>query len=172
MINGKVRDIINEQIRNEIFSSYLYLSMAAYFDSLGFDGMGQWMRCQAQEEMVHAMKFFNHIKDREGKVELLAIDKPQSEWSSPLDAFKAAYKHEQFITAKINDIVSVAHEEKDYAAIPMLNWFVEEQIEEEATASKTVQELERIGDDGNGILMIDRELGTRIFALPQTTEGA
>ena len=173
MINQKVRDIMNEQIKWELYSSYLYLAMAAYFDSQGLDGMGQWMRAQAQEEVLHAMKFFNHIKDRDGRVELLAIDQPPSGWSSPAEVFKVAYEHEQKVTGLINNIMKVAQEENDFAAMPMLHWFVDEQIEEEASTSKVAQELKRIGDSGDGIIMLDRELGTRIFTLPPVGgEGA
>jgi ferritin len=165
MMNSKVKVAMNEQIKHEIGSSYLYLSMAAYFDSLGLDGMGNWMRCQAQEELVHAMKFFNHMNDRDARVELLALEKPQVEWSSPLDAFKAAYKHEQFISAKINDIMAIAHAEKDFAAIPLLNWFVNEQIEEESSTAKVAQQLELVGSS-NGLFMLDRELAQRTFVYP------
>ena len=166
-MNEKMQNAMNEQIKNELFSAYLYLSMAAYFHRIGHDGMGQWMRVQALEEQTHAMKLFDHLKDREGNIQLLALEQPQVEWSSPLDAFKAAYKHEQFITGKINDLMKLAHETGDFASMTLLNWFVDEQVEEEATAAKTVQELEMIGSDGNGILMLDRELGARTFTMPQ-----
>ncbi|HPW45123.1 MAG TPA: ferritin [bacterium] len=169
MMNKRVRDAMNVQIQKEIFSSYLYLSMAAYFDSVGLDGMASWMRVQSQEELFHAMKFFDHLKDREGRVELLALEKPATEWASPLEAFKAAYEHEKMISASINNIMTIAHEEKDYAAFPMLSWFVEEQIEEEASVSKIVGELERLGSSGHGMMMIDRELGVRTFTYPAAT---
>jgi len=161
MINPKMQDAMNEQIKNELESAYIYLSMAAYFDSEGWDGMGQWMRAQAQEEMVHAMKFFEHISERDGRVKLMALAQPQEKWSSALDAFQAAYKHEQFITGTINELVKLANEINDYAANSLLQWFVDEQVEEEASTSKVVQLLERVGDSGNGLVMLDLQLGKR-----------
>ncbi len=161
MIGKKMQDALNEQIKAEMGSAYLYLSMAAYFHFAGLDGMAQWMRVQASEENAHAMKFFDHIKDRGGRVELSQIDKPKIEWSSPLEAFQDAYKHEQYVTSRINDLVKLATEEGDNAAGVLLQWFVAEQVEEEANACKIVQMLERIGDSGNGLIMLDRELGKR-----------
>ncbi|MBN1885860.1 MAG: ferritin [Candidatus Krumholzibacteriota bacterium] len=166
MIRKKVRDAFNQQIQHEMFSAYLYLSMASYFHEQGFDGMGQWMRVQAMEEMEHAMKFFDHIHERDGKVELLAIEKPENVWASPLDAFKAALKHEQFITGKIEALVTLANAEKDYASKSMLQWFVDEQVEEESNASRNVQLLEMAGKAGHALLMIDRELGSRTYTMP------
>ncbi len=163
MIHEKMQQAMNEQIKNEVFSAYLYLSMSAYFAGIGLDGMSQWMKVQFKEELTHAMKFFDHLNDREGRVQLMVIDQPQAEWPSPLDAWKAAYKHEQLISSKINGLVKLANELGDYAALPMLNWFVDEQIEEEATASKQVQTLEMIGEKGPGLVMLDRELGKRTF---------
>jgi len=135
--------------------------MVAYFHSESLDGMAQWMTVQAQEELAHAMKFFNHIDERDGRGELKALSQPQKEWASPLEAFKAAYEHEKFITDKINDLVKLAAEEKDHAAGIMLQWFVTEQVEEESSTLKVVDLLERIGDSGHGLIMADRELGTR-----------
>ena len=172
MIGKKMQEAINEQIKEELGSAYLYLSMAAYFHSKGLDGMAHWMRIQTQEEMVHAMKFFDHIVERDGRAILLALDQPKTSWSSPLEAFQEAYKHEQYITSRINDLVKLANRENDNAAAIMLQWFVTEQVEEEASTSKVAQMLELIGDSGQGLLMLDRELGTRIplVTLP-ATEG-
>jgi len=161
MIGKKMQQALNEQIKHELESAYIYLSMAAYFHSEGLDGMAHWMRVQAKEEMAHAMKFFDHIRERDGVIELLALAKPKTEWSSPLAVFQDAYKHEQFVTAKINALVELATEEADYPASILLQWFVTEQVEEEASASAVVQQLERIGDSGNGLIMLDRELGKR-----------
>jgi len=169
MINEKVRKAFNEQINHEIFSAYLYYSMAAYFHSLGLDGMAQWMRVQVLEELEHAQKFFDHIVERDGKVELGAVEKPQAEWESPLDAFKAAYKHEQFITGKINELMKLSREENDYASQSMLQWFVDEQVEEEASTSKIAQQLEMVKDSPNALLMLDRELGARVYTPPAQT---
>lgn len=161
MIGKKMQDAINEQIQAEIHSAYLYLSMAAYFHSQGLDGMAKWMRVQEQEEKGHAMKFFDHIIDRLGRVQLMAIEQPAFEWASPLEAFQAAYNHEKYITGRINSLVRIAAEENDYAAGIMLQWFVTEQVEEEANTSKICDLLERIGDSGNGLIMLDHELGKR-----------
>lgn len=171
MITKAMQDAINLQIKYELESAYLYLSMAAYFHSTGLDGMAQWMRVQTQEEMVHAMKFFDHIKDRDGHIELLQLDKPKTEWSSPQNAFEEANKHEQLITSRINNLSKLAREENDNAAGILLQWFVTEQIEEEASTLKVAQELKLIGNSGQGILMLDRELGMRIFTMPATTGG-
>ena len=164
MINKKMQQALNEQINHEIGSAYLYLSMAAYFGSAGFDGMSQWMHTQAHEEFAHAMKFFDHILERDGKVELLELTKPKTKWATPLAVFQDTYKHEKFISSKIHALVELASKEKDHAAGILLQWFVTEQVEEEATASKILQMLERIGDSGNGMFMLDRELGTRTAA--------
>jgi len=161
MIGKKVQDAFNEQIKQEMQSAYLYLSMAAYFHSTGLDGMGQWMRLQSQEETAHAMKLFDHIVERGGAVTLPALDKPKAKWTSPLAAFKDAYKHEQFITSCIDKLAALAEKEKDRAAGILLQWFVAEQVEEEANASKIVDTLERLGDSGNGLIMLDVQLGKR-----------
>jgi len=162
---------MNEQIMHEAGSAYLYFAMAAYFHANSLDGMAQWMKAQAQEELGHALRFFNHINDRGGRVELLAIEKPQQEWESPLAAFKAALGHEEFITGKIDELVRIARDENDNAADIMLQWFVTEQVEEEDSVSKAVSMLELIGDSGHGLLMADRELGQRT-AGPVTTSEA
>ncbi|MBW1753760.1 MAG: ferritin, partial [Deltaproteobacteria bacterium] len=127
------------------------------------DGMAHWMRCQAHEEMNHAMKIFDHILDRGGKVILQDLAQLKIEWASPAEAFQDAYNHEQFISGKINELISIAREEKEYASEPILSWFLDEQVEEEATSSKIAAELEMIGDDKSALLMLDRELGTRTF---------
>lgn len=161
MIGKRMQDAMNEQIKHELESAYLYLSMVAYFHSESLDGMAQWMTVQAQEELAHAMKFLNHIDERDGRGELKALSQPQKEWASPLEAYKAAYNHERFITDKINDLVKLASEEGDHAAGILLQWFVTEQVEEESSTLKVVDLLERIGDSGYGLIMADRELGTR-----------
>ena len=163
MIGERLNKAMNDQIKNELESYYIYLSMAAYFHSLSLDGMGHWMRCQAHEEMIHAMKIFQHIIDRGGDVTLQDLKQLKTQWQSPLEAFKDAYAHEQFITGKISDLTTIAREEKDYASEPMLAWFSDEQIEEEASAGKIKDELEMIGEDKSGLLMLDRELATRAF---------
>ena len=171
MIKDKMRDALNQQVKEELESAYIYMSMAAWFHSQGLDGMAQWMKAQTVEEITHAMKFFDHIAERDGRVEMLPLGIKKTEWSSPLEAFQDAYKHEQFITGKINELVGLASQENDYAANAMLQWFVTEQVEEEATASKVVHELEMVGGKGDGLLMLDRELGQRAIKYPPP-EGA
>jgi ferritin len=171
MIGQRMQDAMNKQIMHEAGSAYLYFSMAADFHAKGLDGMAQWMKAQAQEEVGHALRFFNHINDRGGRIELLAIDKPQKEWDSPLAAFKAALEHEEFITGKIDELVKIAREENDNAAEITLQWFVTEQIEEEDSVSKVIGMLELIGESGYGLLTADRELGQRT-AGPLPTAGS
>lgn len=162
MISQRIQDVMNEQIKHETFSAYLYFSMAAYFHSRSLDGMAQWMKAQAQEEFAHALRFFTHINDRGGRIELQALEKPQTDWESPIAAFQAALQHEEFITGKINDLAKLADEENDRAAGIMLQWFVTEQVEEEDSVSTVIDMLKLIGESGHGILMADRELGSRV----------
>jgi ferritin len=171
MINKKLQKAFNQQINAETYSAYLYLSMAANLESMGLDGFANWMKCQAQEEMSHAMKFYTHILDRGGEVELLAIEKPQTKWDSVMDIFKAAYKHEQKVSSMINDLVDLAAAEKDHAAGPMLQWFVEEQIEEEKSADEIVNKLKLVKETSGGILMLDKEMAQRAFTPSTVNEG-
>ena len=163
MIGERLNAAINDQVKNELESYYIYLSMAAYFHSNSLDGMGHYMRAQAHEEMVHAMKFVEHLIDRGGKVVFQDLKQLKTEWNSPREAFQDALEHEKFISGKINDLTTIAREERDYASEPLLAWFTDEQIEEEATAGKITDELEMIGDDKSALLMLDRELGTRAY---------
>jgi len=166
MIDGKMLKELNQQINEELYSSYIYLAMAADLENKGFKGMATWMRVQAREEDVHAQIFYNYITERGGKVELEAIEKPPTTWKDPLDIFKGAYAHEQHITGRINHMVGVAREVNDNASLQMLQWFVEEQVEEEANASEAVQQLEIAGSNGHAQLMLDREMGSRVFTAP------
>jgi ferritin len=163
MIGERLLKAMNDQIKNEMESYYIYHSMAAYFHSISLDGMAHWMRCQSHEEMIHAMKFFDHIIDRGGRVILQDLKQLKTEWSSPGEAFKDAYAHEQFISGKINELTTIAREEKEYASEPLLSWFSDEQVEEEATTGKIAEELEMVGDSKSALLMLDRELGARVF---------
>ncbi len=133
MISKKMESALNEQIKWELYSSYLYLAMSAYFQSVDMTGFAQWMRIQAQEELLHAIKFFDYIGERDGRPVLLPIDAPPKEWKSPQAAFENAYKHEQGVTARINNLVTAAEQAKDKAAVVFLQWFVNEQVEEEAS---------------------------------------
>jgi ferritin len=163
MIGKKLNDAMNEQIKNELESYYIYLSMAAWLHSKALDGMGHWMRVQAHEEMLHAMKFFNHLIDRGGKVALKDLKQLKVQWKSPLEVFQDAFEHEKFISKKINDLMSMARQEKEFASEPLLAWFTDEQIEEESNTSKITEQLEMVGADKSGLLMMDRELAARAY---------
>jgi len=163
-------DELNKQVNAELYSSYLYLSMAAYFESINLKGFANWMKIQAQEEVTHAMKFFDYINERGGRVTLDTIKKPPAEWKSPLDVFENTYKHEVNVTKMINSLVDLAIKEKDHATYNMLQWFVAEQVEEEASADAIRQQLKFIGKDGRGLLMLDRELSRRVFTPPAQEE--
>jgi len=167
-MDKKMEAALNKQINAEYYSSYLYLSMASYCESLNLPGFANWMRVQAQEEMVHALKFFDYVVHRGGRVLLTAVDAPETEWKSPLACFQAVYKHEQLVTSLINGLVDLARELRDHAADNLLQWFVAEQVEEENSADKVVQDLKRAGDNAQLLLMIDRELATRVFVPPAT----
>ncbi|MBN2360041.1 MAG: ferritin [Deltaproteobacteria bacterium] len=162
---------LNQQINAEYYSSYLYLSMAAYFESLSLPGCANWMRVQAQEELMHALKFFDFVAERGGRIALTAIEAPETEWKSPLDCFQAVYKHEQHVTSLIHGLVDLARELRDHPADNLLQWFVAEQVEEEASADKVVQDLRRAGDSAQLLMMIDRELAQRVFTPPATGSG-
>jgi len=161
MIATKMQTAINKQINAEFYSGYLYLAMAAYFRNQGLDGFGHWMELQAQEEISHGMKMYRYIHERGGRVVLAGIDTPQEQWESPLAVFKAAYAHEQKVTAMIYDLVELAQELKDHATFHFLQWFVHEQVEEEASADEVVTKLEMVGASKHGLFMLDRQLGSR-----------
>jgi len=167
MLKQKMQDALNQQCNAEFFSSYLYLSMSAYFEGQSLPGMAQWMRFQAQEELIHAMKFFSFINERNGQVTLTQIDPPKTQWDSPLDVFQDASAHEQKVTGLINDLVDLAIAEKDRATEAFLQWFVNEQVEEEATVTTIVDQLKLVGDHGVAKFMLDGQLGQR--AAPTTT---
>ena len=160
-LSKKMEEALNKQLNAELFSSFLYLSMAADFQSKNFTGFATWFEIQAKEENEHAMKFYRYILERGGKVKLLAIDAPKNEWQTPLDAFTEAYEHEKKVTSLIYKLLELAIEEKDYATQEMLQWFVKEQVEEEAQTSQIVEQLKIIGDSKNGWLMLDHRLGKR-----------
>ena len=161
MISKTLQDKTNEQIKNELYSAYLYLSMSAYFEGMNLPGFAHWMRVQSQEEATHAMKFFNHLIDRSARVVLHAIDQPPSEFKSALDVFQQALAHEQKVTALINDLYALAIRENDYPAQVELQWFISEQVEEEKSASEIVGLLQLVGEHGASLLMLDRQLGAR-----------
>ena len=160
-INKKMQEIINEQINHEFDSAYLYLSMAAYFESNNLLGFAAWMKKQAQEESVHAMKFYQYVHERQGIVALKAIPQPKAEWKDALEAFSDAYAHELKVTGLIHMIADAANAEKDHATSSFLKWFIDEQVEEEANADAIVQKLKLIGEHKGALMMLDRELGQR-----------
>lgn len=168
----KIQDALNGQINEELYSAYIYFAMAAYFKSLNLDGFAHWMEIQTQEELAHVFKFYNYMNDRGGRPTMAAIAKPPVEWKSPLDAFETAYKHEQHISAEINKLVDLSIKESDHALNNMLQWFVAEQVEEEASADEIVKKLKLVGDNGTGVLMIDQELAARVFTPPAAEGGA
>jgi ferritin len=140
--------------------------MSAYFQSINLSGFANWMRVQAQEELMHGIKFYDFVVERGGRISLLPIEKPPTEWKSPTDVFEHVYKHEQKVTGLINDLVNLAISEKDHATNNFLQWFVKEQVEEEASADEVLQKVKLVADHPNGIFMVDRELGSRVFTPP------
>lgn len=163
VVSTKMQDALNKQINAEMYSAYLYQSMAAYCETFGMKGFANWMNVQAKEEMSHAMKIYNYILERGGKIVFTAIDAPKTEWENLVDVFENVYEHEQYVTSLINNLLSLAIEEKDYATSNMLQWFVAEQVEEEANADELLQQLKLVGDKGSAVFMIDKELKTRVF---------
>ncbi|NQT89326.1 ferritin [bacterium] len=166
MLSENVLKSCNEQINAELFSAYLYLAMSAYLEEADLAGAAHWMRCQAQEEMTHAGRIIDYLTERDGRVLLDAIEKPQEAWETPQAAFEAAYGHELKISAMINDLVSLARDESDHMTENFLQWFVAEQVEEESSVKEVVRQLKIAGPTGGGLLLVDRELATRVFALP------
>lgn len=165
-MNQKLQSVINKQINAEFYSAYMYLSMAAYFEDANLPGFANWMRVQFQEEQFHAMKFLNFLVDRGARVVLDAIEKPKTEWNSPLHVFEEALAHERLVTQMINDIAEVAEAEKDRPTRNLCVWFIDEQVEEESSAEQIVNELKMIGDSGVGLLQLDREFQNRVFTEP------
>ena len=161
MLAKTIQDAMNEQIKNELYSSHQYLAMAAYCESVNLPGFASWMRMQAQEEREHAMKFYDHIQDRNGRVVLQAIDQPIIEFASPLEVFEKALEQEQAVTADINELYALAVRENDYASQVFLQWFVTEQVEEEKNVGDVVQTLKMSGEKNEALLLFDRELGER-----------
>ena len=159
MLGKTIQDAMNEQIKNEFYSAYQYLSMAAYCESVNLPGFAHWMRAQSREELEHAMKFYDFILDRNGRVVLQAIDQPVVEFGSPLEVFEQVLEHEQKVTAMINELYGLAVRENDYASQTFLQWFVTEQVEEEKNAGDVVETLKMVGDTSEALFLLDRELG-------------
>ena len=170
MISKKMTDALNLQINKELYSAYLYLAMSAHAQDIGLKGFANWFFIQVQEEMSHAQKIYNYVFEQNQKVVLDEIKKPPADFASPLDMFQKTLEHEQFVTKSINELVALAKEENDYATEIFLQWFVTEQIEEEGNDNEIIDKLKYIGDNGNGLLMLDKELGVRTFVAPATSE--
>jgi ferritin len=166
LLTDRMHKALNEQIQAEFFSAYLYLSMSAHFQDQGLEGMANWMNIQFQEEQFHALKLFHYVLERGGRVELGALEKPGTEWASPLAAFEAALAHERMISGRINDLADLAVQEKDHATHNMLQWFIAEQVEEEASVDNIVSQLRLVGNQGAGLFMIDRDMKQRSFVPP------
>ena len=172
MISPKMLEALNEHLNVEYFSAYYYLSMSAHFHETDLNGLAQWMRVQYEEELVHAGKFFDFINDRDGVVSLTNLAAPPQDWDNPLSVFEDALKHEQKVTRKIYDLVDLSLEMRDHASNTFLQWFVTEQVEEEATASEIIHQLKLVGNDGNGLFLLDRELGRRVLGADRDGEPA
>jgi len=165
MLSEKVETALNDQMNWEIYSAHIYLSMSSHLSQVGLGGFSKWMFAQYQEEMFHAMKFFDYINEAGGQAKLGTIEAPQVSWESPLAAFEEALEHEKGVTARINAIADLAVEEKNHAVGIFLQWFIAEQVEEEDTVGDIVGKLKLVGD-GGGLFMLDRDLGTRVFTAP------
>ena len=161
MLSQRMQDAFNEQIKHEMYSSWVYLSMAAWCDGANLPGFASWMRIQAQEEHGHALRIFDHILDRNGQVKLQAIPQPPVAFSSPLEIFENALNHERAVTKTIHDLYALSLEERDFPGRVFLDWFVSEQVEEEKNAELVVERLRMVGDDRPGLLMLDREMAQR-----------
>jgi len=163
MLTKRMEDELNDQIVREMFSSNLYLSMSSYFESINLRGFANWMRIQAQEEFAHTMKFYEYILDRGGRAIIGQIDAPKNQWDSILDVYSEVLDHEQQVTASINNLVRIAREENDFATDNFLQWYIAEQVEEEANVSDVLEQLKMIDGKGAGLFILDRELKQRVF---------
>lgn len=166
MISNKIQDALNAQINAELWSGYLYLSMAMNFEAQGRQGIANWFRVQFHEEQAHAEIFINYLSQRGGRVLLAPIDAVPTEWATPLDAFEATLEHERKVTALINNLFALAESEKDYATRDRLAWFVSEQVEEEDNAQQLIDKFKLVGDNGMGLYMLDQELAARTYVAP------
>jgi ferritin len=172
MLSKKMENALNEQINKEMYSAYLYMSMSAHSTNVGLPGFANWFMIQYKEEMEHAMKIYDYVNDRGGEVSLKAIDEPLSTFKDAMDMFQKTLKHEQFITKSINELVDLAIKENDHATQIFLQWYVTEQIEEEGNDNDIIAKLKLIGENGNGLLMLDKELSARVFTPDTTSENA
>ena len=171
MISEKMQEALNEQVNKEFYSAYLYLAMSAYCDTIGLPGFSNWMRQQYEEESLHVTKMYDYILDQGGRVHLKQIDEPPKEYGTPLDIFETTLEHEQFVTGCINELMEMANNERDYATQTFLQWYVTEQVEEEANVNDIVAPLRMVGDDKSGLMMIDQQLATRLPPAPLAPAG-
>lgn len=163
MLKERVLAKLNEQLKHELASAYLYFSMAGYFESISLKGFANWMKVQAQEELAHSVRIFSYINDKSARVEIYELEAPKNDWGSPLAAIEDAHQHECYISERINECVSLALAENDHSTNTFLQWFVAEQVEEEAAADDVVQKLKLIGDNSSGLFLLDQELQKRNF---------
>lgn len=166
MLNPKMEAALNSQVTAELYSAYFYLAMSSYCEAISLTGCAKWMRAQVQEELFHGIKIYDYINERGGRAIMAAIDKPPEEWESIQAMFAAVLAHEQKVTGLITELMNLALDERDHASSSFLQWFINEQVEEEATVGAVVDKLKLIGKDGNGLFVLDRELGQRVFTPP------
>ena len=171
MLGAKIETAFNDQMNFEMYSANIYLSMATWFDAKNLAGIANWMKVQYQEEMFHAMKFYDFINERGGRVLIKGIAEPSSEWDSPQAAFEGALAHERIVSGRINGLVTMAAAEKDHASVNFLQWFIAEQVEEESSVDAVAQQLKLVEGAPGGLFMLDRELGLRVFAPPASEGG-
>ena len=169
MVSQKMEKELNKQLNAEMYSGYLYLAMAAYFDDSDLEGLANWMKVQAKEELSHSMKFYDYIIRRGARVNLDTIEKPKFEWDSPVDVFEQVLSHEKTVSGLINDLMDLAIEEKDHATNNFLQWFVAEQVEEEESATAALNKVKLASKDSNGMFLVDSQFASRVFK-PDTSE--
>ena len=172
MLTKTMQDALNKQVNAELYSAYLYLAIVAYFEDANLKGFAHWMRMQFEEEMMHAMKIFDFVLERDAQMTLEQIDKPEIDLDSPVAAFELTLEHERLVTSLINDLVALAGEERDFASHNFLQWFVSEQVEEEARANEVLQQLKLLGDSSAGLFMMDRDMATRAAPTPPDAQAA
>ena len=166
MLNKKVAELINDQINKELYSAYLYLAISNFYDEKGLDGYANWYMIQAQEERDHAMLMLQYLRLNSEKITLLAVDKPDKEFTTLMDPLKAGLEHEQYVTSLINDIYSAAYDVRDFRTMQFLDWFVKEQLEEEKNAEDMITKMELFGSDAKGLYSLDTEYAARIYTAP------
>jgi ferritin len=168
MLSKKMEQALNDQVKWELWSSYLYLSMASYFEDMGLMGFASWMKVQEQEEKFHATKFYNYTIERGGRIKLQTLEAPQNTWKTPLVSFQETLKHEQGVTARINALMDLAIKEKDHATASYLKWFIDEQVEEESNVQDVINKLKLVEGNPSALYLLDKELATRVFIPPAT----